>query len=458
MKFVSTSNSGIEMGLAEAVSKSIAPDGGLLLPAFIPRLPGAFFNNIAELTLQEIAYVVATSFFGEDIAPQALKRITDRTFAADMPLVSPLGQDGPFVLELFHGPTLTVKDFGAEFMSGIILELLNTGTKSTDGRHDILLSSSGNSALAIGNTFRRHEGGDLYIVCPRGSLRRRRHSILSSFGPHVHIIEISGDIDMCNAMVRTFISDENDAGNRGVFLANSVNIARLIPDSTFYFHSYARLRERLGADIAARAVYVVPCGNLTALCAAVIARRMGLPMGQIIGAETSTRALGNFLSDNITASGNATHSRYARSMNSDHPTNLPRLVSLCGGREGIIRELDCQTVSDDAIAHTIRHIRETSSYSLGPHSAVSFAIASEAACTGVPVVSLATAHPAVDIDTFTEITGAPVELPHQLTRLMNTKLSPVERIAPTVPALRKFIRDEKNRTGHNSSPLSKTYH
>lgn len=444
MKFVSTSNPSIEMNLAEAIRGCIAPDGGLLLPAGIPRLPVAFFNNIAELSLQEIAYVVATSFFGEDIAPQALKRIADRTFAAGIPLVSPLGERGLHVLELFHGPTLTVKDFGATFMAGLFTEIASVNTPEKP--QSILLASSGNSAVAIGAAFRNLQFTNLYIICPHGSVRRKRHSILSSFGPRVHILEIAGGIDQCNAIVRTFIADEHEAGNDSFCGANSANIARLIPEVTFYFHAYARLREKYGPEIAARAVYSIPCGNFTALAAAVIARKMGLPAGRIIAAGATTDALGNFLR-NETSGTTKTHSRYARAMNSDHPTNLPRLVSLCGGRDGIAREIECRSVDDDTIAETVRKMRRQSAYSLNPHSAVAFSVAEEVSGEGAPVVCLATAHPAVDIDAFTEITGAPVELPVQLTRLMNNRLSPVEHMAPTVPALRKFVRNgtSKNR-------------
>ncbi len=445
MKFVSTSNPRIETDLAEAIRGCIAPDGGLLLPAGIPRLPVAFFNNIAELSLQEIAYVVATSFFGEDIAPQALKRITDRTFAAGIPLVSPLGDGGPHVLELFHGPTLTVKDFGAAFMAGISVEI--AAAKSPEKPQNILLASSGNSAVAIAAAFRNLKSAELYVICPHGSVRRKRHSILSSFGPRVHLLEIAGGIDQCNAIVRTFIADEREAGNDSFCGANSANIARLIPEVTFYFHAYARLREKYGAEIAGRAAYAIPCGNLTALVAAVIARKMGLPLGRIVAAGATTDALGNFLRNETTSAPKA-HSRYARAMNADHPTNLPRLVSLCGGRDGIAREIECRTVDDDTIADTVRKTRLHAAYSLNPHSAVAFSIADEFTAEGVPVVCLATAHPAADIDAFTEITGAPVELPVQLTRLMDTRLSPVEHIAPTVPALRRFIRNGalKNRT------------
>ena len=437
MKFVSTSNPLLETSLAEAVSGCIAPDGGLLLPASLPKLPGAFFNNIAELSLKEIAYVIATSFFGDDIPPHILKDITDRAFGCGIPLVAPGGGDAPRVLELFHGPTLTVKDFGAMFMAGIILRLNPTADQENDG-WKVLLASSGNSAVAIGSAFRSIRGADFYVVCPHGSVRRRRHSILSSFGSNVHIIEAGGDIDQCNGIVRTCIADERAAGSTKVCGANSVNIARLIPAVVFFFHAYSRLRSELGQPEADRAVYSVPCGNLTALTAAVIARRMGLPMGKIVAAQTVTDALGAFLRNDASPSGS--HSRLATSMNADCPTSLPRLVSLCGGRDGIAREIDTVVVSDSEIEQTMRGTLGKHRYSLSPHSAVAFAAAGKFTGTGVPVVALATAHPAVDIDVFTAVTGAPVELPHQLTRLMNTKLLPVIRMAPTVPALRKLVR------------------
>ena len=440
MKFVSISNPRIQMSLFEAVSACIAPDGSLLLPDRIPVLPGAFFNNISELTLREIAYVVVTSFFGEDIPPQDLKRIADRAFAADIPLTAPAGKGAPRMLELFHGPTLTAKDFGAVFMAGLI-DCLRTRHKEAGSPRSILLASSGNSAVAIASAFRNIPDVELFIVSPHGSLRRRRHSILSSFGPQIHILEPHGNIDNCNAMVRGFIAESRAAGDMLVGGANSVNIARLIPPVVFFFHAYARLCTEIGPDEAAGAVYVVPGGNLTMLCAAVIATRMGLPLGRIVAASSSRDALGRYVRNDLGTS--SCPSSLAPSMNSANPTNLPRLDALCSGREGIARELDIVAVSDDEIADTMRRMRPLLRSGLCPHSAIAWSVAEKYSRQGRPVVSLATSHPAVDIDIYTSVTGAPVELPHQLTRLMNTRLAPVERLAPTVQALRKCVRNTK---------------
>ncbi|MDE6311351.1 MAG: pyridoxal-phosphate dependent enzyme [Muribaculaceae bacterium] len=440
MKFVSISNPHIQMGLPEAVSACIAPDGSLLLPERIPVLPGAFFNNISELTLREIAYVVVTSFFGDDLPPQDLKRIADRAFAMDIPLSSPAGKGAPYLLELYHGPTLTCKDFGAVFMAGII-DWLRTRHKENGNTRNILLASAGYSAVAIASAFRNIPDVELFIVSPHGSLKRRRHSILSSFGPRIHILEAHGNIDNCNAMVRGFISESRSAGDLLVGGANSVNIARLIPPVVFFFHAYARLCAIHGPEKAARAVYVVPCGNLTMLCAAVIATRMGLPVGRIVASSSCRDALGRYLRNDSDTS--TSPSDLAPSMNSAKPTNLPRLDALCGGREGIEREIDTASVSDDEIAETMRRMRPLLRSGLCPHSAVAWSVAERYSSQGVPVVALATSHPAVDIDIYTSVTGAPVELPHQLTRLMNTRLAHVERLAPTVQALRKCVRNMK---------------
>ncbi len=439
MKFVSISNPSIRIGLHEAVSACIAPDGSLLLPERIPVLPIAFFNNISELTLREIAYVVITSFFSDDIPPQDLKRIADHAFAPEMPLSSPAGKDAPRMLELFHGPTLTAKDFGAVFMADIVDSLRNR-YKDAHGTRNILLASSGNSAVAIASAFRNIPEVELFIVSPHGSLRRRRHSILSSFGPRIHILEPHGNIDVCNTMVRGFISETRAAGDSFVGGANSVNIARLIPPVVFFFQAYARLCAELGAEQAARAVYVVPCGNLTMLCAAVIASRMGLPIGRIVAASSSRDALGHFIRKDPAP---APPSALAPAMNSASPTNLPRLEALCCGREGIAREIDVASVNDEEIAETMRRMRSLLRSGICPHTAIAWNVAEKYTAPGIPVVALATSHPSVDIDIFTSVTGTPVELPHQLTRLMNTRLAPVERLAPTVQALRKCVRNLK---------------
>lgn len=409
MKFVSTSNPRLELSLAEALSCSNAPDGGLLMPARIPRLPDAFYNNIGELSLQETAYVVATSFFGDDIDPRTLKFITDRAFAAGIPLSSPEGPSAPSILELFHGPTLSVNDFGAELMAG----LLDASRKKKESRLTVLAASKGNSAVAIASAFSRLKECDIFCVCPHGSLRRRRHSILSSFGSGIHLVETSGSVDECRETVDRYVAEERRNGKKDLINAGSNNIARLIAEVCFFLHAYGRIQAEIGAEKAAGSVFVMPSGKGTAAVAAIIARRMGCPIGKIVAAQMP---------------------------DDPDPRTLPRLLSLCGNPAGIDREIESRKVTEDTIASTMRELRSRGVASLATKTAGAYSVAQEFAGKGVPVVSLAPIHAAVDIDSFTRITGAPVELPVQLTRLMSRHLVPIERIMPTVAALRRFMQ------------------
>lgn len=429
MRYVSTSNRNLTSDLHEAVCGSTASDGGLLLPERIPHLPEAFFKNLGEMTLTEIAYVIFTSFLGDEIHPASLKKISEKVFACGIPFKE-FGE-GALAMELFHGPTLTVKDFGAQFMALLLGELREVRDRK------IVLASSGNSAVAVASAFRHLPEAEIYVVCPRGSIRHRRHKVLSSFGKRVHILEMDGDIDRCNSIVRNFIAEERRIGHKNICGANSTNIARLYPEIVLYFYAYASLSKKIGETKAAKALYSIPSGNMTNLAAAIMARRMGLPMGQILAATTEVDALNSFLRGDIALK--PRKSRYAKAMNIEHPTNLPRIVALCQANSNIEKEITLRRVSDSLIASTILDVKNRFGYSLDVHSAVSFAAAEN---LEAPLkITLATEHPSIALDAFTEITGSPVELPHQLTRLINGDLLPVIHLAPTVQALRKHIKN-----------------
>lgn len=241
------------MAFAEAIRRSIAPDGGMYMPGDLPKLPRAFFNNMGEMSLREIAYVVAATFLGEDLDPSALKKIVDEAFAFDAPLVQIA--DDTYVLELYHGPTLTVKDYSARFMAGMLRHFSVPGKPC-----NILVATTGNTGAAVANAFYKAEGVNVFVLYPKGRLSRMAISQVTALGENVHPVEVGGTIEDCKRMVDAAIADSS-MESLGLTAANSINIARVLPLVSLAFHAAARL-DNAGVD-ASKAAFAIPSGNLS---------------------------------------------------------------------------------------------------------------------------------------------------------------------------------------------------
>lgn len=421
--------------LAEAAVNCYAGDGALYMPERVPALPKAYFNNIEQMTLPEIAYVVMSSLLGTDANPRMLKDIVDTTFNFPLPLVdSPAGGNISF-LELFHGPTLAFKDFGTRFMAEFLNKVIAPGRKMS-----ILTATTGNTGAAIAHAFRNISNADIYILYPRGVPDRFQHAMFSAPGNNSIPVEVSGDIGKCKEMVRRAVEELN-GGDRLFISANSVNILRILPQVVFYFQTYARLRslDRATAD---GFTVAVPCGNLSNLTSAIIARQMGLPMGRIIAACDSNDDFVRMCRGTLSPADFNTSARptLARAMDTGFPSNLNRVLWLCGNDISRISDyVTAESVSDREIAATIIDEQQRG-YTVDPHTAVALAAARRLAPEGKCVV-MATAHPAKSLDRMTAITGRSVELPLQLTRFMS-KPRPAVRLAPSFAALGKLLANQ----------------
>ena len=433
MRFISTKSNSAPVGIDEAVNRCVAADGGMFMPETMPRIPKAFFNNIGEMNLRDIAFVVANSFLGQEIDGSALKAIVDESFAFDAPLRRLDGTNNYF-LELFNGPTLTFKDYGARFMARLIRHLDRRARR----HRNILVATTGNTGAAAANGLFKLDGVSVSVLYPKGQLSKSQTSQITSLGENIHAVEILGTVEDCKRLVQTAMADPAFA-EYNLTGANSINIARLIPQISFALHAYARLKA-MGVEGAENALYSIPSGNMSNVVATAMAKACGLPMGAIIAAVNANDQVAPLMQGTpVDAKRKPLHT-LAPSLDMAIPSGWPRLELLYGGDlRAMNNDIICAApVSDDVIASTMNGLSRDMGYTIDPHGAVAFAAAAAEGNAKTPQVIFATGHPAKQLDIMTRCTGRAVELPVQLTRFMSVKRHATV-LPPTLPALRKHL-------------------
>ncbi len=435
MKYISTNSISTPVSLDEAVNKCIPSDGGLFMPEKMPLLPKAFYRNIGEMNLREIAYVVATTFFGQDVDVADLKHITDQAFGIDVPMVQ-LG-DNTYILELFHGPTLTYKDFGARFMA----HLLSNLDRRAHRRRNVLVATNGNTGAAAANGMLGLEDINVSVLYPKGQLTRMQVAQITALGENIHPVEVVGSVEDCKRLVHQAILEPTFA-KFNLTGANSVNIARLIPQATFAFYAYARLKA-MGVREAEQALYSIPCGNLSNVVAATIARRMGLPMGPIVAAVNANNQIAPCVRSEAAGVRQPVRT-LSPSIDMSYPTGFPRLSYLYGGDMAALQReiVVAEPIMDDDIRATILAVQERNSYTLDPHGAVAYAAAEANVNSAVPRVIFATGHPAKQYDIMKNITGNGMKVPPQLERFATVRRH-ATLLPPSLPALKKLLQTIK---------------
>lgn len=422
MQYTSTADPTLRTGLTEAIVHPMAPDGGIYMPAALPKVPKAFFNNIDQLQLPDIAYVVANTLFGDDVDGAVLKRITSDSLNYGMPLKRIA--DGLFVMELFHGPSLSFKDLGTRFLARLYRHL---ASRSSVGHINVLVATTGNSGSAIADAFRGLEGVDVFILYPQGRLTRMQEAQFATLGSNTHPLEVLGTIDDCNHIVDAALLDKRLNAELHLASANSLNLGRVLPQITYFFEACARLMAA-GAD-PSTTDFAMPCGNLSDVTAAAMARRMGAPMGGIIGA-CRPGAFADVIKGCAFPSFNPDDS---------YPANLPRLAALYGYDPAAMRrDIDAEVFTESEQDAAVREVFDRCGYMAEPRSASAILSLMRRSRPGRTGLAMVNTHPAKVLDRMTAITGRAVELPLQLNRAMDRPISK-ERISPTLPALRKIL-------------------
>ena len=434
MNYISTNDRGPEATLNEAVLRSTPQAGGLYMPRELPVIPAPFFMNCGEMTFAEISYVLANQLFGADIDSAALKHIVDESFNFRIPLVKI--SDRLYAAELFEGPTLTFKDFGARFMARMISYLHSRGKRGGEKLH-VLMATNGNTGSAIANAFAGISNVECYIVFPRGTAWRQLETQFTTLGGNIHALEVEGTIDDCHSLVHQVYTDAELNKKLVITSANSVNIARLLPQTFYYFYAMAKLRQKVGD---AKVTVAVPAGNLGNLTAAVAARRMGLPIQRLIACENAN----SYLTDLLT-NGHADAPRaiptLASAADKGTPTNIARLLYLCQNSvEALRHEIESYSYNDADIIAGVNGCYSKTGYTVDPHAALAYNALTEHLADDEIGLIMATGHPARSLTAMNAITGRAMDLPLQLTRFMAGR-DMRRKIQPTYSALRKAILD-----------------
>lgn len=427
MRFYSTNRQSAPVTLREAVMTGLAADGGLFLPERIPVIPGAFFNNISEMGIRDIAYVVADLILGEDMESSVIKRIVNETFTFEVPLV-PLTSDR-YVLELFHGPTLAFKDVGARFLARVI-GYYSAGT----GRGvKVLVATSGDSGGAVANGFLGIPGVEVCVLYPHGLLTPLQRAQLYYPGSNIRAIEVLGSFDDCQRMVKQAFSDPVLRAVHTLTSANSINICRLLPQTFYFFHAYASLVHTDG--VGSGVVMSIPSGNLGNLTAALLAYRMGLPVKRFIVANNANSVTADYLRDGVFAPRRAVRT-VAAAMDVGNPSNISRITELFDGDYSALSELVAgYSISDSEILQTMSETYRDDGYLLDPHGATALAALKRDIKPGEKGVVLETAHPAKFPRPVAETTG----ITFAPTVRQEKPLRKEVRISASYDALRKIL-------------------
>lgn len=419
MRYYSTNHGVDKVTLRDAVVKGLAADRGLFMPERIERLPQEFFDNIDKLSLQDIAVRVAEAFFGGDVEPKDLESIVRDTLSFDTPVVEV--EKDIYSLELFHGPTLAFKDVGARFMARLLQYFIR---KDSDHRTvNVLVATSGDTGSAVANGFLGVDGIHVYVLYPKGKVSPIQECQFTTLGENITAIEVDGNFDDCQRLVKSAFLDDELNAKLLLTSANSINVARFLPQAFYYFSAYAQLKAKGVED---EMEVCVPSGNFGNITAGLIAHRMGLPIKRFIAANNANDIFYNYLLTGKYAPKPSIQT-IANAMDVGDPSNFARVLDLYECKHGVITSLiSGATFSDSQIADAIKVCYSKTGYVLDPHGACGYLALKEQLKPGETGVFLETAHPAKFRDTVTKIIGNEIEIPDRLQKFMKGEKKSVE--------------------------------
>ena len=429
MKYYSTNGKAPVADLNKAVVKGLAEDRGLYMPERINKLPKVFFDDIQDIKFQDIAYNVASAFFGEDVDLDALKDLVYDTLQFDCPVVKV--KDNIYSLELFHGPTLAFKDVGARFMARLLQYFLRHGsaccddiaTSAKNETVNVLVATSGDTGSAVANGFLGVDGIHVYVLYPKGKVSPIQECQFTTLGKNITAIEVDGVFDDCQALVKSAFMDQELNQHMKLTSANSINVARFLPQAFYYFNAYARIKALGEAD---NLVMCVPSGNFGNICSALFGHAMGLPVKRFIAANNANDIFYKYLQTGKYEP-KASVQTLANAMDVGDPSNFARIINLYSENNQLTPEathhritnlISGATYSDERIKETMRQCYQETGYILDPHGACGYQALVDNLQPGEVGVFCETAHPAKFKEKVDDILGIDVEIPARLRAFM----------------------------------------
>ena len=407
MKFYSTKDKSLRISLRKAVLTGMPSDQGLYMPVSVPVLPREFLKSVPDLSFPELAFELARYFVDGEISEQKLEDLVKDAFPFDAPLV-PVS-DHIYTLELFHGPTLAFKDFGARFMS----RLMAVFTQNLSKELKILVATSGDTGSAVANGFYNIPGIRVYVLYPAGKVSKIQEKQIATLGKNVTALKVHGVFDDCQALVKKALADESLRRPSMISSANSINIARLIPQIFYYFRAWGQLDERERQDC----VFSVPSGNFGNLTAGLLAKRMGLPIRRFVDAANVNDVVPEYL-NTARFKPRPSVQTISSAMDVGNPSNFDRILDLYNhSHQAITRDIWGRGYSDEKTKDKIREAMEKTGYICDPHGAVGLLGLEDYLKTEKKTVTgifLETAHPAKFKPIVEEVTEKEIPLPEQL--------------------------------------------
>jgi len=415
MNYYSLNHNSAKVNFAEAALRGQAPDKGLYFPAFIPQLSKDFLSNIRNYTKEEIGFKVMKPFVGETIPDTDLQKIVNETIHFDFPLVRI--SENIYSLELFHGPTLAFKDVGARFMS----RCLGYFNRHAYHKTTVLVATSGDTGGAVANGFLGVEGVDVIILYPSGKVSKIQELQLTTLGQNITALEVNGTFDDCQAIVKQAFMDEDLNQKINLTSANSINVARWLPQQLYYFFAYQQWQEEEAPIIS------VPSGNFGNICAGILAHVSGLPVKHFIAACNANDVVPQYLQTEEYKPKPAI-ATISNAMDVGNPSNFIRILELFKQQFSSLKnKMSSISVEDITTTETIKEVFQQYHYILDPHGAVAYYALenclqnSASGAVGCKGYILETAHPVKFPDTVEDAIGRSIEFPEQVQHLLSAE-------------------------------------
>ena len=430
MLYYSTNGQSASVSLKEAVIRGLAPDGGLFMPVSLPEIPASYFNSLNNKTLREISFYVASAFLEDDIPRTVLSDIVDDALSFPIPLKEV--EQGVSSLELYHGPTMAFKDVGARFMSRLMSYLYRNENKSLN----VIVATSGDTGSAVASGFYDVEGINVFVLFPKSKVSPLQQKQITTWGGNIYPVEVNGSFDDCQKLAKQMLGDRELNGLLSLTSANSINIARLIPQSFYYFHAFARLENNTR-----NVVFSVPSGNLGNLTAGLMARAVGLPVHKFIASANINDVFPKFM-ETGQYKPFPSKQTISNAMDVGDPSNFVRINELMGSSLSNFREsIVSFSFSDQETSDAIQRVHAERDYIMDPHGAVAYLGLKKFLRENGPAVNgifLETAHPAKFPETMNRIIDGFDDLPPQLQGVLNRE-EKFSSIGKDTPELKEYI-------------------